>query len=354
MTKRAFPAVLLCCAWLFSGCSEVDSCREGETPGCLNSPPRDDADEPCLYDLVLRNELCVVRGGPQDFCTSCDGGELCVPELNECVPFCEAASPLPGSIDPPEAIFCEATRDPSMPNTNPMLSFEEVCRRRCRLQCQRREQFCTTSAGAAFDCAQNACEGPEVLAQCALDCPPTAAGANDLACLTRRCNDVRLSRCDSALCPTGYSASCQNVTCTNDCSIQGGGGAADGECDDGDPASALTALCRWGSDCTDCGPRRGAPPPSTLGSVCAFGVNCDGGTGSPSTADAWCIGLDKIPGLARCAPDCSRGQECADGFECVEALFEQDDGSNAPITERVGSRTLVSKACVPNQCVTLN
>lgn len=350
MTIRAWAfALLACAAAALAGCSEVDSCTEGETAGCLNSDPRRDGS--CLYDLVLRGGKCVKQGGEADFCGFCADGSLCVPEQNRCVNFCESASPLPGTVAPPTAIFCEATADPSMPGTNPMLSFEEVCTRRCQLECQRRAQFCTDPAGAAYACAQGACERPEVLAQCAVDCPPNALGTRDLACLTRRCNDMRLARCDTRMCPTGFSARCENVSCTNDCSLAEGGGAADGICDDGDPASAETGLCSWGSDCTDCGPRRGAAPPSTLGSVCAFQANCAGATASPSTSEAWCIGLDGIPGLARCAPDCSRGQDCPDGFECIAARFESEqDPDGEQIVEMLNGKEVRSAACAPLLC----
>jgi hypothetical protein len=338
--KQAFPWLLLVCLAQLS-CGEVEHCKEVEEAGCLKSIPL--ADGTCLFDLVPRAGICVKSGSEQDFCSQCAEGDLCVPERNQCVNFCAAPAILPGSVSPPEPIFCTATRDPAKPNENPMLSYEEVCQRRCRLQCQRWEQLC-----GDFRCEQGFCDRPEVQAKCATDCPLTA-GARDLACLTRSCNDVRFARCDTMLnCPNGVAPDCATVSCSNDCQYGGQGLAGDGFCDDSDPASARYAFCPWGTDCTDCGPRKGAKKePSYAGDICAFNVNCEGWTDSPVTSRAWCIEQGSIPGLNRCSLDCSREDTCPDGFLCRELEFtDAETGETRPRIEGGVS----AKACFPMLC----
>lgn len=327
-----------------AGCGEVEHCTESKELGCLNAAPRRDGT--CFYDLVPykleAGTRCLEPGGQSDPCQSCAEGSLCVPEEGKCVSFCEMPAVLPGSGTSPEAIFCQAVSDPAKPGVEPpMLSFEEVCRRRCRLECQRVEQLC----GAG--CPDGTCDRPEVQLECLRDCPrPTATGGRDLACLTRSCEDQRLSRCDPELaCPNGNTVDCSQVTCTNDCAH-----ADDGSCDDGDIVSSDRSDCAWGSDCADCGVRKDAPSPGYLGNVCQYHSNCDGGTRDPRTAAAWCVESKTIMGSARCMPDCSRGQDCADGFGCHEVTFDTDGregGASAPIVEG-GVR---SRACLPLQCI---
>jgi hypothetical protein len=335
--KPAWPVLLLACLSPLLGCGEVHSCKETVTPGCLNSAPRPDGS--CLYDLVLRGATCVKPGSPEDFCGFCAEGSLCVPEKNQCLNFCEVPAVLPGSLHAPDPIFCQATATGA--GDNPMLSFDEVCRRRCRLLCRQLEQFCD-----GYKCPEGSCDLPEVQAQCLTDCPLTSSGGNDLACLTLRCEDKRYARCESTLtCPNGATPDCANVSCTNDCGM---GYTGDGFCDDGDPFSSLKPLCAWGTDCADCGARKGArPDPGYLGTVCKYRQNCAGATGHPADASAWCLEIAGLPGLSRCVPDCSRGQDCPDGFECHEAVFEGDAGApRAPIVEG----ELKSQACIPLLC----
>ncbi len=320
---------------LATGCGDVENCKKGQTPGCLNSPPRPDGS--CLFDLVRRGPVCVKPGSSSDMCSDCPAGSLCVPQDNQCRNFCEAPPVLPGSITAPDPIACQEFTDPNQPNVNPMLSFEEVCTRRCQLDCRRLEQFCPD-----YKCPDGACDQPDVQTECLTDCPLTDAGAKDLACLAQRCEDIRFGRCESSIkCPNGATPDCANVTCTNDCGM---GHAGDGFCDDSDPDSSQTALCEWGSDCADCGARKGtAPDPGYWGAVCKYRQNCAGGTGSPMDATAWCMQLKGIPGLARCAPDCSRGQGCPIGFECRQVDLEPDG-------QALMQQGLTAQACVPLLC----
>ncbi|HEY6882289.1 MAG TPA: hypothetical protein VI299_29865, partial [Polyangiales bacterium] len=149
--------------WALAGCSDVESCLEMDTPGCLNSTRRETG-APCLYDLVLVNGVCV-KPGAKSACGSCEPGALCDEKSKTCVNFCDVPTVLPGSVPAPEPIFCEALKTKDMPNPA-MLNFAEVCRRRCRLNCQRLEQFCP-----GYKCPPGSCDGQDVHNKCLQDCP---------------------------------------------------------------------------------------------------------------------------------------------------------------------------------------
>ena len=346
---RTFPLFLILLAALGSfGCGEVEHCTKVDEPGCLKSVPLPDGT--CLFDLVPRQGICVKPGGDADKCSLCAEGDLCVPERNQCVNFCAEPSMRPGSVAPPDPIFCVATR--TNPNENPMLSFEEVCKRRCQLQCRRWEQFC------GHKCEQGYCDRPEVQTQCATDCMPVD-GVRDLACLTRSCNNTRLGLCEPQMnCPNGVMPDCANLTCTNECQYNNEGHFGDGYCDDGDPLSAASASCPWGSDCADCGVRKGMRrEPAYLGDLCAFNSNCEGGTDDPTSARTWCIAVGEmgmtmapapgVPRLTRCAADCSRDPNCPEGFECRELVFRNSDGT----TYRKVEGGVTAQACFPMMCL---
>lgn len=346
MTQRAcLLSLFVLCLSAMAGCSDVESCLEIDEPGCLNSPVRSEG-SPCLFDLVPVNGICRKEddGGSTDGpCNGgCEAGALCDEATDTCINFCDRPNVLPGSVQPPEAIFCEAIATTSMPSPA-MLSFEEVCRRRCRLNCQRLSQFCT-----GYQCPAGSCDGADVLTRCQTDCPMPPGGGNDLACLTRSCNDVRFAVCDSSLsCPAGSTkVDCTVTQCSNNCMFNGQNVTGDGVCDDGDVLNSYTAQCLWGTDCTDCGPRKGAEPLAGLGDVCQYSLNCAGGTGSPDTSGAWCVTQSSISGSARCMKDCSREQECEDGFTCRTLTFDNADGTSGSIT--VGGFT--SSACLPDAC----
>jgi hypothetical protein len=345
MTKRAcllYSLLTLCLAALV-GCSDVESCLEMQTPGCLNSTPRP-IGSPCLYDLELVNGRCVKPGTGETPCGQCLPGALCDVKTDTCINFCDAPQVLPGTVTAPTPIYCEAISTPQMP-APPMLTFEEVCRRRCELNCQRLSQFCQ-----GYQCQAGSCDGQDVLNRCQSDCPKTSSGGNDLACLTRSCNDVRFVVCDSSLvCPNGATPDCANISCSDNCKFNGEDVTGDGVCDDGDVYSSATAQCAWGTDCADCGPRPAAQEVlGGPGDLCRYTLNCMGGTASPDTAGAWCVNLESRPGVSRCAPDCSRNQVCAEGFTCRTLEIPNADGTDAaPIT--VGDYT--SSACLPDVCL---
>jgi hypothetical protein len=328
-----------------AGCSDVESCKETETLGCLNSAPRSDLNDPCLYDLVLRGAKCVKPGSAEDLCGLCASGALCVPERNTCVNFCEPQSPLPGSGSQPEVIYCEAIDTDNDPSTNPMLTFEDTCTRRCKLRCQRFAQFCP-----GYECPPGSCEQKDVQDKCLAECPLAANGGKDLACLAKSCNDSRLQICDSKLaCPNGVAPACATLTCTNDCMFDGGNGlTGDGQCDDGDVVASKSAACDWGTDCIDCGPRQGTRPEAAAwGSACQYNLNCAGGSGHPSDANAWCVKQSTLVGAQRCMPDCSRGQGCPDGFSCFQ-VEQEDETTHALVPLIEGGIT--AQACLPMSC----
>ena len=338
--------VVLCLAgglWL-AGCSDVESCQEATDLGCINTAPR--ADGSCLFDLVLSNGKCVKKASIDDKCGLCSPGSLCVPSQGQCVDFCAVPTALPGSVAPPTPIFCEAFKQDGSTDTNPMLSFSDVCQRRCELRCERLAQYCT-----GYKCPDGSCDTPDTQTKCLADCPPPAAGGMDVACLTQSCNDARLTRCGSTItCPAGSTLNCANITCSNDCSFQLDGQAVvgDGVCDDGDVLSSASPYCAWGTDCADCGPRQGttAPAPADLGGLCEWAENCAGATGKPSTATSWCVGLMTTK-ASRCMPDCSRGETCPTGFGCFQVTFtDPTTMMDAPVTEG----TYTSSACIPLNC----
>jgi hypothetical protein len=335
-----------------SACSGVEHCKDGDAR-CIGGACEKDA---CDYDLV-----CVVRPAGERLCgrpldeddeydfgsagkgkgekaedlgppCECEQPELCSLDTNSCVNYCEVPDALPGSEPVPEVIFCEQFEDEAP------LSFEEICKRLCRLSCQRWEQFC------GFKCDEDDCDAPDVLDACEASCPE-ADGDPEL-CLTRACNAVRDQGCANVICPdTNEPADCTGVVCKNTC----GGNSSpewsgDGVCDDGELLSATYADCAWGTDCTDCGPRRGKPPePEPQGGVCAFNTGCAGYQQDLKTNAAWCVSLDDVAkGLSRCVPDCSRGRTCPSGYECVAVLDDMD--------ERIEQDDLVGQACIPLVC----
>jgi hypothetical protein len=138
------------------------------------------------------------------------------------------------------------------------------------------------------------------------------------------------------------------VVCRNECGQTSNEWSGDGVCDDGDLLSATFADCAWGTDCTDCGPRRGtAPQPASQGGQCAFNTGCAGYTRDLTTNEAWCMSLsDLAEGLARCVPDCSRSEACPSGYECVTVTIKDEDGKEQPITQG----DLTGRACLPRVC----
>jgi len=350
---RALLVLIFTASFGTLGCGEVDHCPAGSLR-CLGG--RCD-NRSCDFDLVCAarptgDELCgrKLKGGRYDFGGKgsgeatplapldpdchCSAPAVCAADTGECVNYCETATPTPHSGTPPEVIFCEHIEGMEAP-----LSFAEICKRQCRINCQRWSQFC------GFTCAADFCDSQDVQAQCATTCPESAG--NREVCLTRSCNSARDATCASVSCPdTRQPGNCQNVTCRNTCGPNNSGDwTGDGECDDGDLYSATSAACEWGSDCVDCGPRTGpAQVAQPQGGLCAFHTNCIGYSPIIANNHAWCLRLDDVqPNLSRCVPDCSEGTSCLPGYQCVNVV---DDQGN-PITDATGS---TGQACLPMMC----
>jgi hypothetical protein len=349
MTRALWSGVFLSAVVLWgAGCRKVVHCREGALR-CLGGPCEEGA---CDFDLVCvslpvtRDQICAKTrpDGGYDFGSGRDAGPampaptcdceapaLCALDTGDCVNYCEVPAALPGSQPVPEVIFCEHLEGEET------LAFEEICTRRCRLSCQRWEQFC------GYSCPEDYCDGAEIQSACAETCPPDDGDA--LLCLTRACNTVRDQVCADVVCPdTGRQANCQGVVCRNACGTPSSNWAGDGVCDDGDLLSAQYAGCAWGSDCIDCGPRMGDPPPlGRHGDQCAFNTGCAGYTRALVTNAAWCMALDEVAeGAARCVPDCSRDQPCPDGYACRMVY----DGEGNEVVQD----GLTGRACVPTVC----
>lgn len=350
--RALFLAVLGLTALSMGACSKVDHCEKGALR-CLGGFC--DNGE-CDFDLICvtlpenGDQVCAKSAGedrydfgdtrepgpatPATKC-SCTEPELCAADTGECINYCAVPDALPGSRPVPEVIFCE-----HLEGEEPF-SYEEICQRRCRLSCQRWEQFC------GYTCPDDYCDGADILSACEATCPPDDTDA--LLCLTRACNTTRDQVCTDVICPdTGRAANCQGVVCGNTCGATSNEWSGDGVCDDGDLLSATFADCAWGTDCIDCGPRRGpAPEPGRHGDQCAFNTGCAGFTGTLTTNAAWCMTFNEVAqGAARCVPDCSRGQPCPDGYRCVPVIIRGENGEETVI-EQDG---LTGQACRPIMC----
>ena len=275
-------------------------------------------------------------GGPTctDMCMESDPDAVCTTDTKECVNFCAVPEDgiLPGSLaddrDPP--IFCAKQKD-----SDPDLTFADVCKRRCELQCRLQDWFC----GDAGKCAPGYCDGPDIQVQCLADCTE-GDDEKKLACLQDSCQTTRATGCLDTKCPGDKPPQCAGVSCTNDASKCTA--LMDGWCDDGDtfgtkpvpgePVNTDSNLCKWGTDCADCGPRYGEDKSTNIpqGELCNYNSACAGhirtGQGATQTVDltrneAWCLELTAVQaGVWRCMPDASgktangSPETCPDGY----------------------------------------
>lgn len=369
MQKHVLWATLTLSALLpLSGC-EVDNC-EKNTEGCVGGNP---VGGKCKFDLVVgKDGKCVAPGNgggstgsedagkdasadaaPMSECPEgCEEPALCVPDRKECVNFCETPDTFPNSGPFVTQVLCggEGT------DAANALTFAQICANTCELTCRYWNWFCPD---AAYNCATE-CAKPEVLMDCMKLAADMPAGCGDgteaeqRECQQTKCEEIRNFPCkeEAGICPinpdkpgdTG-TPECGNVVCSNDCT----GNVFDGYCDDGAFSNGATDFCAWGSDCADCGPRRGEPGPLDtgkfkIGEVCSNSFRCEGNTlGEGSSVvpnEAWCrqIGAD---GNTRCIQDCSTdGEECPEGFECekLNPPYEDDKG-------REGKGCLPKKNC---------
>jgi hypothetical protein len=193
---------------------------------------------------------------------------------------------------------------------------------------------------AGFTCDPSTFNGAAAQAACLLDCP-----GGDATCMTDACTEIQGQGCTDFACPTGKTRDCADVRCSDSCSAAN---LADGFCDDGHPLSASYSLCAYGTDCSDCGPRKGSRPPRVpLGGLCARDVGCEGYDDDYLKTKAWCVHVSGTPdGQFRCVPDCttdSGTEPCPDGFDCSGLVYSDDQTP-------VSMGNVQAHACFPTFC----
>lgn len=334
MTKvTSFAVLTLLALGAFSACTDVRKCTRGEK-GCIDGEP--DNDE-CAAGLVPKNGECVPpEGGGGGGRCNCASDEICDEDGETCLAYCEPVDDPPESVPTPPS--CKPVKTVSNDNPTPF-TYRELCVKTCMQDCARAQTFCP-----GYVCNESECESVAALARCAVACP-----GMDTSCMENKCNERSATSCDDFTCPTGAPAkSCQGLRCTDSCQ----GNNKDGFCDDGDPYSATYSFCSYGTDCTDCGPRRGTRPAGiALGEPCPEGqdVSCQGYNDDFLKTQAWCLRFSSEPGAAfRCVPDCTTEDgagNCPDGYECQGVKNSNGD----PYQDATPNRT-PGYACVPQIC----
>lgn len=311
-----------------AGCSEVDNCKDGQE-GCIGGKCR--ANNVCRFDLECRmlddggDLICGAKlddgtfdcgskgacsrpapgGGDGDGdgdgdveqCACQEEGELCIPgSPTTCVNYCEVPDVIPGSIRSPGS--CEQD------------NFAAACEALCRQICVRDEVFC------GLTCDPDNCGGAAIQQICEEEF------AGSLEDVIAACVEIRDSACEDYECFEG-ALDCNGVVCSNDCA--GGEYNFDGDCDDGDFSNGDYGVCAWGTDCGDCGPRKGTAPPRRypIGSPCLSDSQCAGYSADITLNQAWCLKVEGLvvdhpDGLLRCMPDCSgKDETCPEGYTCA-------------------------------------
>lgn len=328
------------------GCGEVKKCKRGEL-GCINEPPKDGE---CLANLTLVDGICVdpdeddMRrdgGGRNDAGSDggrdggndggggecgCADGELCAPDGVTCVNYCDDEPPVK-AVTPPETCSDYSVTPPKQ------RTFEAACKSACLQNCRRTEIYCP-----GYVCDPKECDGPDILATCIESCPTM-----DASCMTTVCEGVRDLSCENFTCPLSNEKSCADIRCSDTC-----GDAKDGFCDDGDPFGSSYAICQYGADCGDCGPRRGPKPAGAkFGQPCVRDTACPGYNRDFAKTASWCA---NVPGTASdvstCIPNCTGREDdedaCPEGYECEGLEFS--DGSPFVLNGVQGY------ACFPTLC----
>ncbi len=179
----------------------------------------------------------------------------------------------------------------------------ELCMQYCNMFCDNLERFCDSSRCPARDifCAADGTITQTCLSSC---------NDGDVSCTRAVCEFEKTFSCAdyAQYCLNGDATCDMGGTCRDTCNTP-----YDMECDDGGEGS-LYSTCAWGTDCSDCGPRYGDPPPcSAIGCDCASNGDCCG----------WHFGLtycvDFGDGFRNCYATCTSpgSGECDPGFECV-------------------------------------
>jgi hypothetical protein len=405
MTKqRWWAALAIACAVVVAGCSGVEKCSQGER-GCIGGPC--ESNDSCSFDLeCVQGAVCGKPAGDDkhDFGTcmqgedgcfggGCNAGKcsegftctanecvpsggnvgdgdgdgdgdgpscssmceeedaVCTTDTNECFNFCSVPADgiLPGDLakNKPEPVFCFKRQE-----TDPDITFEQACRNRCKLQCQRQDWFC----GDGAECEPAFCEGADVLTKCQQDCAEGDDAAK-LTCIQDSCHAARGTECRDTVCPDGAPECPDTVLCQNNAE-KCGNLLFDGWCDDGDtfgtkpipgePVNTDSNLCPWGNDCADCGPRYKksaddkGPVNLKQGELCNYNSSCDGHKRITlnnevvvdlETNESWCLELTAVQsGVWRCMPDASgEGETCPDGYK--QRVLQNASGQDIMVGE---------------------
>lgn len=342
-TRVLFLGVLsAACFVLGSACGDVEHCKRGDV-GCVDGLP-DDVGE-CRFGLVYDplTQVCVEpdhdAGPPPDPNAACSGscatGEACRPD-GTCVNVCTQT----GAVTQRDSLLkCRPATNATPPE--PAYNLAAAAHALCVQGCTRRNALCTASpCDPAVECVP-----PAELALAVAACGMTPT----VDCVMARCEAVRDQACDKVMCP-GSAPNCAGVTCTNSCSDAQNSLNNDGFCDDGDLANAVSAICPWGSDCGDCGPRRGPAPARVkqIGEQCIDPYQCGASYDDFSDVPGWCVVVDQANETERCVPDCSVYGLCPAGYTC-RALEFQDAATGQSMTLKDENK-LVGSACFPVQC----
>ncbi|MET0286889.1 MAG: hypothetical protein ABW352_20570 [Polyangiales bacterium] len=350
-TAKPWAALAIASLATFSACSDVESCLQGVDPGCLGSAPDDSGN--CKFGLVRSADglTCIQRGedggstptprpdagtptpdAGQSNC-SCASGQLCRQDgtcVNLCTPVANPPTPQPVLLP------CRAPMGVTE-------SFARAALAACVQTCSHRAAYCGTPCDPTVECTQ-------LLASTAARA--ACAGADDQACAIALCERQRDLPCAQQQCPVGSTPSCTGTTCSNNCDMPEYNN--DGICDDGDPSNAISYVCEYGTDCGDCGPRRGSAPPFKLdlGDVCADPQQCGGNLYGVKSSTGWCVPAANNQSYSRCIPDCSNGKTCPAGHSCV-GIAADEDGPNGPLPQvqftDYNDGTPVF-GCFPTQC----
>jgi hypothetical protein len=337
MTTRLWWAAVVSSTLLAaSGCGEVESCKKFD-PGCLEGPA-DALTGECKFGLVRNSQdICVEKSGsdgPVDDNCGCAAGSLCN-DLRQCVDVCTLPSNLPTLKPVPTK--CRPSSDPK--DNEAPYDFAKAAAAACTQECVRRADYCGSRCDPAVDCAPGSAQ---MLLGMASICP-----LRDPECAMRACEAARDRPCAQYSCGmAGATPNCAGVSCTNNCPSGSPDFVNDGVCDDGDLSNAISAVCRWGTDCGDCGPRRGAEPPFDLGmgDLCVDPIQCGGDTEDVRRATGWCVRFDLGAEVLRCVPDCSTRNSCPSGFDCEDLVYEEN-GVSMPLRD---DSNQIARACFPS------
>jgi hypothetical protein len=349
--RHGLCAALMGLAATFAGgCSDVESCIEGVDEGCLGSNPDNSGN--CRFGLVRSADgfNCVkpgdqgeVRndggtpprndgGANTDSCT-CPSKNACLQD-GGCVDLCLPLANPPVLKDAP--LSCRPVENEGA------YDFARAARGYCSQAGTRRSVACNSAFDPATECSAAA-------AQLLLT---TQCPTRDPECAMKACEAARDTPCSQQQCAAGAAPNCTGVLCSDNCDMPLFN--LDGVCDDGDLSTAISYVCEYGTDCGDCGPRRGSAPPFDLdyGDPCVDPGQCGGDLYNVKSSTGWCVPPTDSQDVARCIADCSVSRRCRSGFECIGLSYPDPDGSGPmkgdPVLDLEDGTEVY--ACFPLQC----